>query len=108
MLRDDQMIESAHIHQGQAVLQTLRNTQIGLTGFGDPAWVIVGKDGRGRVVLQGHLDHLARMHARSVDGAPEQLLEFDHPVAVVEPEYGEDLVLQMAEPELQELLCRLR
>jgi len=94
------MIQGPDLHQGQGFFHTLRNALIGLARLSNPARVVMRQDGSGRVMPQGALDHLARMHARPVDGAPEQLLEGKNPMPVVKPQDREDFVLQVADPQL--------
>ena len=58
--------------------------------------------------LQGELDDLARMHARAVDGAAEQLLEVHEAVTLVEVKAAEHLVLEIPQLGAQEIPGRLR
>ena len=53
--------------------------------------VVVAEDDGGRVVANRAAHHLARVHGDAVEGAAEQRLEGEDPVAVVEEEAGEDL-----------------
>jgi len=94
------MIEGLDLDQGERLSELLCDALIRLARVGDPAWMIMGEDGRRRVMAHGGLEHLARMHARPVDGAPEQFFERDHPMTVIEPEHGEDFVLQSGKPKL--------
>lgn len=61
-----------------------------------------------RVVLDGALDDLAGMDACAVEGAPEQLLESEDPVALIEPQHAEDLVGDGREPDVEKLPRLLR
>ena len=56
----------------------------------------MGND-RGSVVAQGALGDLPGMHAGAVDRAVKQLLEADEPVAVVEEQACEYLVLMASQ-----------
>ena len=54
--------------------------------------MVVTDDHRRRIVAQRPPHHLARVHLGAVDGAGEQFLEGQRPVAGVEEQGGEDLV----------------
>ena len=47
---------------------------------------------RGRVVVQRLTDHFTGIHGGAIDGAPEQFLVADDPVAVIKKQAGEDLM----------------
>jgi hypothetical protein len=59
--------------------------------------MVVGYDDRGGISLQRQFDDLARVHARPVDGAAEQLFELDETMTLVEIEAAKHLVLEVAE-----------
>ena len=61
-----------------------------------------------RVPRERVLDDLSRMDTRAVDRAPEELLEGDHAVSIVEIDHAENLVRQIAQPRPQEFACRSR
>ncbi len=42
---------------------------------------------------RARLDHLARVHARAVNGASEHGIKGDEPVPIVQVQHAEDLVL---------------
>jgi len=66
----------------RGLAQAAGDVLVGLARFGDTGGVVVGKDRRGRVVVQGPADDLARVHARAVDAPAEQLLVRQHAVAL--------------------------
>ena len=78
------MIEQADVDQRERLFDTLGDQLIGLTRLGNSGRMVVCDDHGGGVPLQSLLDHLARMHARPVDRAAEQLFEVDQTVTVVE------------------------
>lgn len=96
------MIEGPHLYDIEGFLDPRGNGFIRLAGIGDAGGVVMAQDAGGGVVVQGRLDDFAGMDARAVDGAPEQLLKGQDPVFVVQPEDGEDFMLQRAEPQPQE------
>jgi len=55
-LAHDDMIQGPDLHQGQGFFLPLGNALIGLARLGDPAWMVMGQDGSGRVMPQGALD----------------------------------------------------
>ncbi len=67
-----------------ASLTPLGDQFVGLAGLGDARRMIVGDDHGGGIALQRELHDLARMHARAIDRAAEQLLELNEPMALVE------------------------
>ena len=81
---DDDVVEHAHVDQCEGLAQAPGDVLVGLAGLGHARGVVVGEDGRGRVVVQGAAHYLAGVHARAVDAAAEQLLVGEDAVAVVE------------------------
>ena len=83
----------------ERLLHPLRDQLIGLARLGDAA-----KDGCARrspppqLRCKRQFDDLARMHARSVDRAAEQLLELNQAMALIEIQAAEHLVLEIAQP----------
>src|SRR5580658_7322445 len=94
---DDDVIQQLDVHQGERLLDALGNELIRLARFRDARGMVVSHDDRGRIALQRQLDDLARMHARTVDRAAEQLLEVDEAVALVEIQAAKYFVLEVAE-----------
>lgn len=86
------MVEHADVHQGQGILESPGEGPVGVTRLAHAGRVVVGEDHRRRVSCQRPLDHFAGMDAGPVNGAPEQFLAGDDPVAVVQEQAGEDLV----------------
>ena len=97
------MIQQPDVDQRQGLLESTGDQLIGLTRLGNAARVIVGEDHRGRIAAQSLLDHFARMDARPVDGAAEQLLERDHAVAIVQVDAAEHLVGKVPQAHSNEL-----
>jgi len=73
-----------------------------LAGIGNAGGVVVTQDAGGGVVAESGFDDFTGIDARAVDGASEQLLKGQDPVFVVQPEHGEEFMLQRAEPQPQE------
>lgn len=66
-----QMIQESNLDKGQSVFESTRDLAVGGTGVGRTTRVIVCDDDSAGIVSQGALDHLTRMHTRTVDGAEE-------------------------------------
>ena len=81
---DYEVIEHAHVDQGEGLLQAPRDEFVRLARLEDPGGVVVGEHHRRGIVQKRLAQHFARVHAGAVDGAPEQFLERDQPVAVVQ------------------------
>jgi hypothetical protein len=78
------VIKQADIDQRKRILHPQRDALVGKTRLGDTGWMVVRDDDGGAVPLQRLLDDLARIDTCPIDGAPEQLLELDKPVPVIE------------------------
>ncbi len=89
---DYDMVQHPNVHQGKRFDQPVGDHLVGLAGLSDAGGVIVREYDRRRIALQRQLDHLARVHARAVNGAAKQLIEADHAVPVVEAQAAEHLV----------------
>lgn len=98
LFADDDMIEGPHFYDIQGFLDPRGDGLVRLAGIGDAGGVVMAQDAGGGVVIQSRLDDFAGKDARAVDGAPEQLLKGQYPVLVVQPEHGEEFMLQRAEP----------
>ena len=83
------MIQHADIHQRQGIGQTAGELHIRAAGLGNAGWMVMGEDDGRRVVIEGALDDFPRMYAGTIDGATEQLLVADDPVAVIEKQAGD-------------------
>ncbi len=105
---DDQVIEEADLDQGEGVAQPGRDDLVGLRRFGDPGGVVVGQDHGRRVAGEGLLDDLPGVDARPVDRAAEQFLAAGEPVAAVQEQAAEHLVLEVAQPGHQVVAGRPR
>ena len=99
------MIEKANIDEFEGRFEALRDALVGLAGLGDARGMVVGQDHGGGVDGQRLLDDLARVDARAIDGAAEQLVETQHAMPVVEKQAAEDLVPEVAHVRLEERLC---
>ena len=102
------MIEDADIYNMEGVFYSLGDIPVGLTWFGHARRVVVRQNTGGGIAFEGGFNDLSRMDACPVNSAPEQLIESNNAVPVVEPENGEDLMFQMAEAQLQELFGFVR
>ena len=80
----DQVIDHPDVDQRQRIAQAPGDELIGLTRLGDARWVVVSENERRRASLERAFHDFARVHARAVDRAAEQLLEAEQTVAVVE------------------------
>src|SRR5690606_20016784 len=67
-----EVVEQAHVHQVQGLLQPGGDRAVGGAGLAAAAGVVVAHDDRRRVVAQRAPDHLARVHLGAVDRAAEQ------------------------------------
>ena len=101
---DDEVIEHAHVDQGERALQGLGQELVGARRLGERPRVVVGEDHRRGAELERALDDLARIDARLRQRAAKHLLEADEPVLRVEEEHREDLVLAAAELQVQVFL----
>ena len=81
---DDGVIEQADVHQGERIPDALGDLLVGAAGFGDAGGVIVGDNHGGAIAAQRLFDDFTRMHAGTVDGAAEKLLELDQAVAIIQ------------------------
>lgn len=105
---DHEMVEQAHIDQGQGLLELDGELAVGGAGFGDAARVVVRhQHGRG-VAAQGLLHEDARVHAGAVDGALGEDALGDQAMAVVEEQGGEALVRCVAQPAAEILAGAVR
>lgn len=102
LFADDDMIEGPHLYDIEGFPDPRGDGPVRLAGIGDAGGVVMAQDAGGGVVIQSRLDDFAGKDARAVDGAPEQLLKGQDPVFVVQPEHGEDFMLQRAESQPQE------
>src|SRR5688572_11534220 len=91
------MIEQAYLDQSKGVAQACRDDLVGLTGLSNSTGMVVGEYHGAGIAGQCLLDHFPGVHARPVDGAPEQLLAAREPVPAVEKEAAEHLVLEVPE-----------
>ena len=70
---DDEVIEHPYVHQCQRVPQPPGDRLVRMARLGDPRGVVVEKDDRGRIELEGSLHHDPGMDRGTVDGALEHL-----------------------------------
>lgn len=98
VLSDDDVIEDPHVDQRQSLLEAGGNPLVGLRGLADARRMVVGKNARGGVVTKSGLHHFTGVNTGAINRAPEEFLKGNHPVAVIQPEDGEDLVFQCREP----------
>ena len=95
------MVQEPDIDQVQGGFQPQRDALIGLAGFGDPGWMIVSQNDRGRIDGKGLFDDLAGVDGRPVYRAAEQLVKSEDPMPVVEEQAAKQLVLEMPHASLQ-------
>ncbi len=91
-ITDDEMVEHPHIDQLHRLLQTLGQHPVGRARLGVSRGVVMAQDQRRRVVCQGALDHLARMHAGGVDRAAKEDFECQDPMPGIEEQTGKHLM----------------
>ena len=97
------VVKHPDIYQCQCIHQAAGQLYVGPAGFSNPGRMIMGQDNGCRIVLQRAPYHLTGMHAGPVDGAAEQFLEDDDPVAVVQKQAGKDLLWEMPQAAGKEL-----
>ncbi len=105
---DDDVIQHAHLHQLQCLLQPLGQCPVGTARLGITARVVVRNDDRRRVEPQRLLDQLARIHRCAVDGASEHLGVLDQPMLRVHEQHREHLMLEAGQLGMQVFLDRRR
>ena len=93
LVADDHMIENPHLHQIQGILNPLGDVLVRRAGTGVAGRVVMTEDAGGGVVFHRRLDEFTGIDAGVVDSAPEQLLEGQHPMLVVQPKDGEHFML---------------
>ena len=99
---DDEVIEHPNVHQRQRIPKPSGDRLVRVTRLGNTRRVVVEKDDRGRVDLEGTLHHDAGMYRRAIDGALEHLRHLDDAVPVVEEQRTEHLVLAIDELQAKE------
>ena len=91
---DDQVIENSNIHERHRLDQPFGNSLVGLRRLRDARrCMVVHQCHRGRPVVQGRLDDLARMHAGAIKGAAEKFDVFNEATLCVHRAHGEDLMV---------------
>ena len=80
----DEVVEYPDVDQGQGIPKPQGDELVRLTGLQNAGGVVMGEDQRRGVVEHGLSHHLPWVHAGAVEGAPEQLLEGDQAVPVIE------------------------
>lgn len=96
------MIQNPDIDECKSFLQSLSDELIRLARLRDAGRMIVREDDCRGVVGERLAHHFARMHARPVDGAAEELFEGDQPMTVVEVQAAEHFVGPIAQMRGQE------
>ena len=61
---DDEVVEHAHVHEGEGLLQGVGEIDVGARGFGHAAGVVVRQHHRRGVVVQRAQHDLARVDAQ--------------------------------------------
>jgi hypothetical protein len=102
--RHHDMIDDPNIDQPERRFELVGNQSVRLTGLRHAGGVVMAQDAGRRVVKESGFDDFAGVDARAVDCAPEQILEGDDAVLVIQPEHGEDFMFDRAEFECQELV----
>ena len=100
------MVEHAHVHQRQCLLQRISEQAVRLARLGHAGRMVVSEDGGCRIERQRAFNYFTRIHAGLGERAMEQLLRRDHPVLCVEEDDHEHLLLTPAQQQLQILAHR--
>ena len=99
--RDHEVIEHAHVHEGQGLLEGLGDRQVGGGRFGMAAGMVVGQHDRGSVAGEG-LDHdLAGVNGGLGERSPEHLDHGQDVMLRVQKHYAEDFVGAVGEQQAQ-------
>lgn len=101
---DNQVVEKPDIDQIEGRFQPSRDALIGLAGFRDARWMIVGKNDRCGIDSKGFLDDFPGIDRRSINRATEQLVKAQDPVAVIQKQAAKQLVVEMPHSCLQKSL----
>ena len=106
-ITDYDVVKHPDIYQCQCIHQAAGQLYVGPAGFSNPGRMIMGQDDGCCIVLQRASYYLTGMHTGPVDGAAEQFLEDDDPVAVVQKQAGKGLVREMPQAAGKELASRV-
>lgn len=90
---NDDVIQDAHVDEREGVLEPFGHRFVGLAGIRYRAWMIMGKEYGGCVMVNHSFDHFSGMDGTAVYRSPEELLEGDHPMPVVQENHREHLAL---------------
>ena len=101
--RDHQMVQHSDVEEGQRLLETICDGTVGCAWLRVAARVVVKKDDRRGVVVQGLLGHDAGVNFAAVDGALEQVLGGDDAVAGIQEDYAKHFVRQASAAGLEEV-----
>src|SRR5207302_6612231 len=100
---DDQMVQHANVHRLQGLSKPPRDELVGCGNLGHSRRVRMREYHGGCVALQRLLHHFARVYGGAVDGAPEELNEFDHPMSAVEKHAAEGFEFTRSESQGQKI-----
>ena len=101
----DQMIQDIDLHHSQRLFNQVGDVLVSPTGIRHAGRMVMTQDAGGGVVFHSGLDDFAGMDACAIDRAPEQFLEDQHPVFVIQPEDGEHLMFKAGEAQIHERLA---
>src|SRR5690349_2423878 len=99
---DDDVVDELHADRRQRVLEPAREVDVRLARLGHSGWMVVRANHGRSIVMDEPPNDLADVHASGVEGAVEQLLERQQPVAMVEEQAAKHLLRPIAELRLQE------
>lgn len=93
---DHQVVQHPDVEKAQSLLQALGDLAVGFTWLRIAARVVVEKDDRRSVQIQGALGDHPRVHLAAVDGAEEEVLGCQDLVLDVQEDDTEDFVRQVS------------
>jgi len=92
LIGDDHVVQDAHVHQSERVLETTCDGFIGTRGLRYARGMIVRQDYSCGIVVQDTPHDLPRMNAGTVYGPAKKFLEGHYPMPIIEEQAGKDLV----------------
>lgn len=105
---DDEVIDQSDLKQRERVLQPAGYRLISWRDLGYSTRVAMRENHSGRMARKSLSYHLPGMHRGAVNGTAKELDEFDQPIASIEEECREDLMLEPSELKREELPRAIR
>ena len=92
--RHDEVVKHPNIDELQSILQPSGDQLVRRARLCNTRGVVVCQQARGGIMPQGFLHHFARMDARAIDRATEEILALDDSMPAIEVDHAEDFVRQ--------------